>query len=145
MPRLRLIILTRLTRLTWLAWLASPAFATKPCPPPPCAPEGKFDSTLCREKAQWIVVGKIEKVVHHHEPPPVTKDFAEFTVRTVKWEKGEPKTKLETLVFQVGWCNNQMEPPDGAEGKTFRFYGMGDPGVSKQEGGPQYLHFVPAD
>ncbi|HKA88135.1 MAG TPA: hypothetical protein VKE22_10730 [Haliangiales bacterium] len=125
--------------------LASPASATKPCPELACAPGGKFDAATCQAKSSYIVVGRMQKVAHHREPPPTAKDFAEITVQVVRWEKGEPKTKPATLVFQVGWCNNRQEPPDGAEGKTFRFYGTGDPVVSKEEGGPQYLYFVPAE
>ncbi len=125
--------------------LAPPAFATKPCPELACAPGGKFDAATCRDKASYIVVGKIAKVAHRREPPPLTKDFAEFTVEVVRWEKGEPKAKAGTLVFQVGWCNNRLEPPAGAEGKAFRFFGTGDPTVGKEDGGPQYLYFVPAE
>lgn len=110
--------------MTWLLLL----LATKPCPPPPC--DG-LDDAACAAKATWVAVGKITKVVHHPQPEPVFKDFAEITFVPSQWEKGSgPKQ----LTFRVGWCNNMKQAPDDPSG-TFRFFGA--------PGDAQYLDFRP--
>ena len=82
---------------------SSPALSTKPCPPPPCESHGKLDPEKCQTLAAWVAVGTISNVVHHEQGPPLSKDFAEFTLTVQKWEKGAGKVGqafLEELLGQ---------------------------------------------
>jgi hypothetical protein len=120
--------------------LANPAFATTPCPPPPCRTSaGDIDVAQCRELAGWVATGKISDVVHHEEGFPLLKDFAEFTFTVGAWEKGNGKVG-QTLRFKVGWCDNWKTPPKDISG-SFRFYGVAPP---KDPSTPnQFLYFEP--
>jgi len=114
--------------------------ATKPCPPSPCdAPSGEFDRTTCEQLAAWVAVGTISRVAHHPEGPPTLKDFAEFTFRVERWEKGTGKMGHE-FRFKVGWCDNQQQLPKDTSG-LFRFFGT----TSSSENLPRYLFFERLD
>jgi hypothetical protein len=126
--------------LLFIIILANPAFATTPCPPPPCRTgAGDIDVGQCRELAGWVATGKISDVVHHEEGFPLLKDFAEFTFRVDAWEKGNGKVG-HALRFKVGWCDNWQTPPKDISG-SFRFYGVAlpqDPSTPNQ-----FLYFEP--
>ena len=96
--------------------------ATKPCPPSPCMDEhAQFDLKKCRSVSDWIAVGTISHIKHKKEGPPTNKDFAEFTLDVIKWEKGGENLGKK-LRFKVGWCYNQDELPSNTAG-LFKFYG----------------------
>jgi hypothetical protein len=117
---------------------AAPAFATKPCPPPPCAARaGSVDGAKCAALAAWVAVGGISKIVHHHEGPPLSKDFAEFTFTVTSWEKGSG-TPGQQIRFQVGWCENGRPLPEDTAG-SFRFFGEALPADVSFAG--RYLDF----
>ena len=110
--------------------------ATKPCESSPCqAPSGTLDRPKCEQQAAWIAVGVVSRVVHHREGPPLLKDFAKFTFRVQRWEKGSGKVGQE-FRFKVGWCDNRQELPKDASG-LFRFYGT----APSADGEPRYLFF----
>ena len=115
----------RLIRLAVVLLLivTSPAAGTKPCPPSPCLLEnGTLDRARCTDLAAWVAVGTIENVVHHEAGPPLLKDFAEFTFRARKWEKGSGHDG-QRIRFRVGWCQNAQALPKDTSG-AFRFFGL---------------------
>jgi hypothetical protein len=115
---------------------AGALFATKPCQSSPCqAPSGELDRPKCEQVAKWIAVGVISRVEHHREGPPLLKDFARFTFRVQRWEKGTGKVGQE-FRFKVGWCDNQQELPKDTSG-LFRFFGA----ASSADGEPRYFFF----
>jgi len=104
--------------------------STKPCPAPECKGES------CRAKADYVALGTITNVVHHPEPAPLLKDFAEFTLVVTKCEKG---TCPKEIKYRVGWCTNARTLPADTKGE-FIFYGK------KSSAEPQYLDFwAPSD
>jgi hypothetical protein len=106
-----------------LLMLPRPLLATKPCPPSPCLDKnGKLDDEKCRVVSEWIAVGTITKIKHDRKGYPLNKDFAEFTLNVIQWEKGDCKKLGKKLRFKVGWCQNQFELPKETGG-LFRFYG----------------------
>lgn len=118
--------------------LVSLGHATKPCSPSPCLnANNEFDQAACWAKSDWVAVGHISKVVHRPEQEPTNKDFARFSFRVVRWEKGG-KGRDRELNFEVGWCENQKELPANTSGK-FRFYGKHQP--APVSGSDQYYYF----
>lgn len=120
---------------------SSLGWATKPCPESPCVAVAGAgtDEAKCQGLADWIVVGRIVKVVDHPNGPPVFKNFAEFTIIIDAWEKGRPATPPAELRFQVGWCQNARPVPEGDARKgRFRFFGTGKLDAKEL----QYLDFV---
>ena len=116
---------------------ADSAFATKPCPPPPCStPQVQFDATVCNAKADWIAIGHITKLVHHPTGYPLNKDFTEFTFVVDRWIKGGENLPHE-IPFRTQWCTNG-EPMQSDKG-TFRFWGKNRPDVPNAEW--EFLHF----
>ncbi len=85
----------------------------------------------------WVAVGTIEDVVHHETGPPLLKDFAEFTFRVQRWEKGSSPDG-QKIRFRVGWCQNSQTLPKDTSG-PFRFFGLALPKDSSTL--PEYLHF----
>lgn len=86
----------------------------------------------------WIAVGTIADVTHQVEGPPLAKDFASFTLKVERWEKGADPNVTE-MRFQVGWCENSQELPRDLS-PWFRFYGTGAPGSPEA----RYLRIEPA-
>lgn len=130
---------SRLLAVALLASLPTLAQATKPCPASACAgADGSIDAARCRDVASWIAVGAVAGVEHHFEGPPLAKDFATFTLKVERWEKGSYANVLE-MPFQVGWCDNFEELPRDVSG-SLRFYGTGTPGSADA----RYLHIEPA-
>jgi hypothetical protein len=122
---------------TLLTLAARPVEATKPCPPSPCrSPSGELVRPACEEAAIWVAVGVISRVVHHPQGPPLSKDFAEFTFTTERWEKGDGKAG-QAFRFKVGWCDNQEPPRGTSTGKPWRSRVFGAP--SSASGEPRYL------
>jgi hypothetical protein len=120
-----------------LALAADFAFATKPCPPPPCrTPQAESDPAVCDAKADWIGIGHVTKLVHHLAGYPLNKDFTEFTFVAGRWIKGGEKLPREIL-FRTQWCTNGevMQTDKGA----FRFWGKNRPDVPNAEW--EFLHF----
>ena len=114
-----------------LALIACSAFATKPCPPPPCStPKAQFDPAVCDAKADWIAIGHVTKLIHHPTGYPLNKDFTEFTFVIDRWIKGGDKLPHE-IPFRTQWCTNgeSMQSDKG----TFRFWGKNRPDVPNAE------------
>jgi len=131
------MMVKRLALAALLAFLACSAFATKPCPPPPCwTPQAQFDQTVCDAKADWIAVGHVTKLVHHPAGYPLNKDFTEFTFVADRWIKGGEKLPHE-IPFRTQWCTSG-EPMQTDKG-TFRFWGKNKPDVPNAEW--EYLYF----
>jgi len=127
-------MMKRLVLATLLAFLACSAFATKPCPPPPCGTP--FDSKVCDGKADWIAVGRVTKLIHHPAGAPLNKDFTEFTFVVDRWIKGGDQLPHE-ITFHTQWCTNSEEMRD--DKGTFRFWGMNKPDAQNAEW--EFLHF----
>jgi hypothetical protein len=108
----------------WTLLLAV-VLSTKPCPSPECTGAG------CKDKADYIAVGTITKVVRHPQGEPLFKDFAEFTLVVRKCLKG---TCPKEINYRVGWCTNARTLPENTNGE-FIFYGK------KSNAEPQYLDF----
>jgi hypothetical protein len=133
-------LVRQLLALVLAICLANCAFATTPCPPPPCRNSaGDIDVDQCRALAGWVAIGKISDVAHHEEGFPLLKDFAEFTFTVDAWEKGTGKVG-RALRFKVGWCDNWQTPPKDISGR-FRFYGVALPTDSSTPN--QFLYFEP--
>jgi len=128
-------------RILALAILLSsaPAWATKPCQSEPCGDEG----VGCKEKASWIAVGRIEALKHNRQGPPLSKDFASFTLVVVRWEKELGKDRPERIQFSVRWCENR-QGPSGDKG-LFRVYGANAPSTSEKDGGALYYRIEPVE
>lgn len=117
---------------------AGSASGTKPCPPSPCLlPNGALDRAACRDLASWVAIGTIKNVVHHEAGPPLLKDFAEFTFKVERWEKGSGPKDRE-IRFRVGWCQNSQVLPRDTSG-SFRFFGLALPKDSSSSA--EYLQF----
>ena len=121
--------------------LAAPAWATKPCPPPPCAPSGiwtGFDAALCFRKARWVAVGRIVDVRRDKSKrPKQIKGFDRFTFHIVRWEKGRV-ANVDRVRMQVGWCRNaRVIPPK--YGGLWRIYGANAPRSVTSGYTPEYL------
>jgi hypothetical protein len=124
-----------------LAFLACSAFATKPCPPPPCGnPKTQFDPAVCDTKADWIAVGHVTKLIHHPAGFPLNKDFTEFTFVVDRWIKGGERLPHE-IPFHTQWCTNGEEMRTGAG--TFRLWGKNRPDAANAEW--EFLHFEKMD
>ena len=53
----------RLLLTALLGFFACSAFATPPCPPPPCwTPKTQFDPVVCDAKADWVAIGHVTKL-----------------------------------------------------------------------------------
>lgn len=111
---------------------AQAVFATKPCPPPVCVVDNKFNKAKCVELSDWVAVGKIFDVVHDKKGKPLYKDFAKFKFTILNIKKGKVKIG-ESISFQVGWCVNMKTLPEDTAGE-FIFYGRNSkPSI--------YIHF----
>jgi hypothetical protein len=129
--------MTRFALGALLAFIALPAFATKPCPPPPCwTPTVQFDPVVCDAKAGWIAIGHVTKLIHHPSGYPLNKDFTEFTFIVDRWIKGGDKL-LHEIPFRTQWCSNAGVMQTGKG--TFRFWGKNRPDVPNAEW--EFLHF----
>lgn len=119
----------------------SAAWATKPCPPPPCrsSPIGdSFDAQLCFRKATWVAVGRIVDVVRDRtQKPRYIKSFDLFTFRIQRWEKGR-RRGVRDVRFRVGWCKNAQTIPRDYRGR-WRIYGSTDPLRNKASDEAEYL------
>lgn len=116
--------------------VAAPVRATKPCPPPVCRDDaGAIDAARCKALSDWVAIGTIGAVVHHEEPYPLLKDFAEFSFTITTPEKG-PVEVGQVLRFRVGWCENSRPPPENTSG-LFRFFGL----LSSDPTQPRFLDF----
>jgi hypothetical protein len=114
--------------------------ATKPCPPPPCTRStGQFDAAGCATRADWVAVGELVDVVRHPTGAPLNKDFAEFTLRVIAWEKAGQRTPAQ-IRFRIGWCENGQDLPSVTRGR-FRFYGVALP--ADDSAAATFLHFEP--
>ena len=122
----------RLLLILLVFFQAQAVFATKPCPPPPCVVDNKFNEAKCVEVSDWVAVGKISDVVHDKKGEPLYRDFAKFKFTISKVKKGKVKVG-ESINFQVGWCVNMGVPPYDTTGE-FIFYGRNSkPSI--------YIHF----
>jgi hypothetical protein len=127
--------------LASLLLAALSARATKPCSPSPCLDSaGRLDVSKCLDAASWVAVGKIIRVQHHPEGPPLAKDFATFILSINRWEKGEFKN-IHEIQFKVGWCDNAQELPNDTSG-LFRLYGIGVPGSESTPAAYLYIERV---
>lgn len=127
-----------------LFFQVSPVAATKTCPPPPCRDsKGSFNEAKCRSLAHWIAVGTIRVIYHNPEGHPLKKDFIRFMFTPKRWEKGD-KGPMKPQEFQVGWCHNQVSPPNPPKDEEergewmVRVYGE----TPSEDGMPRYLDIV---
>ena len=127
----------RLLLCALLGFFACSAFATPPCPPPPCwTPKTQFDPAVCDAKADWIAIGRVTKLVHHPTGYPLLKDFTEFTFVVERWIKGGDKLPRE-IAFHTEWCRNGETMSDDTG--TFKFWGKNKPDIVNVEW--EFLHF----
>lgn len=135
------MIPTRFALALVLSGFAETALATKPCPPSPCAPHGAFDAAACAAAADWVATGVVDNVEHHRQGEPLFKDFADFDFVSRASEKGAGPARVH---FQVGWCENRVEPP-GESGTEVRVYGVEPPSDPAQPSRYLWIERAPRD
>jgi len=138
-----LAALFRFSRYPWfilaIVCLSNAAFATKACKIPVCRDASlKFNEERCKEKADWIAEGRIDKVKNSRQGHPLNKNFASFVFTPEKWIKNGKTYSAESIEFTVGWCHNWKELPDDISG-LFRFYGSEKPTPS---GSAAFIDFI---